>query len=244
MTQLGRRDFLRTGTLGMAAAVPALWLAEKTLATEPSGALGSFAAFAYQAPAPVAKASAGLPIPAAQAPANPKPTEDNILGPFHRRSAPFRGKLTPPLEPGQPLVVRGRVWGADTRKPLTGAVLDVWQANSQGRYDNDDPQSPPAANLFVNRVRLLTDESGYYEYETIKPGRYQIGEGIWRPAHIHYWVAAGGYKSLVTQMYFKGDPYNEKDDFIKASLIVDAAEHRTPHGAILLAMFDIVLAKA
>lgn len=240
----GRRDFLRQGTLGMAAAVPALWLADQAQATEPSGSLGTFAAFAYQAPAAAPAASAGLPIPPAKAPTDAKPTEDNILGPFHRRGAPFRGKVTPPLEPGQPLVVRGRVWGADSRRPLTGAVLDVWQANAQGRYDNDDSKNQPAANLFVNRTRLLTDESGYYEYETIKPGRYQIGEGIWRPAHIHYWVAATGYKALVTQMYFRGDPYNDKDEFIKPSLIVDAAEHRLGQGVVLLANFDIVLAKA
>ena len=72
--------------------------------------------------------STSLPAPAQFA-----ATEDNILGPFYRRGAPFRAKITPPLEPGTVLLVRGRVWGADTRKPLVNAVLDVWQANAKGR---------------------------------------------------------------------------------------------------------------
>src|SRR5437016_900350 len=83
------------------------------------------------------------------------PTEDCILGPFYRRGAPFRGKVTPPLEAGVVLVVNGRVWGHDTRKPLAGARLDVWQANATGRYDNDDPRNPPRKDVFLNRARLI-----------------------------------------------------------------------------------------
>src|SRR5262249_15796589 len=138
-------------------------------------------------------------------------TEPNILGPYHRPGAPFRAKVTPPLEPGLVLVVRGRVWGTDTRKPLAFARLDVWQANAKGRYDNDGPRKPPKKGLFVNRARLITDETGYYEFETIHPGRYKIDETTWRPAHIHYAIAQPGYQTLITQLYFKGDPFNKTD---------------------------------
>ena len=55
------------------------------------------------------------------------------LGLF-REGAPYRAKVTPPLAEGTVLLVSGRVWGADTRKPLAGAVLDVWQADAHGRY--------------------------------------------------------------------------------------------------------------
>src|SRR5437899_458478 len=106
-------------------------------------------------------------------------TEDCILGPYHRPGAPFRAKVTPPLEAGVVLLVKGRVWGLDTRKPLAGAVLDVWQANAKGRYDNDDPRNPPKKDVFVNRARLIADENGYYEYETVHPGAYKIGPDAW-----------------------------------------------------------------
>src|SRR5262249_18576842 len=144
---------------------------------------------------------------APKAPAKLSVTETNILGPYYRAGAPFRAKVTPPLEPGTVMLISGRVWAHDTKKPLANARLDVWQANSKGRYDNDDDDNPPKKDVFVNRTRLITDELGYYEYETIKPGRYKIDTDLWRPAHIHYAVTAPGYKLLITQLYFKGDPF-------------------------------------
>jgi len=172
-----------------------------------------------------------------------KPTEKNILGPYYRASAPFRAKITPPFEPGPPLLVRGRVWGFDTKKPVPGATLDIWQANAEGRYDNDDKNNPPKPGVFLNRARVFTDETGYYEYETIIPGRYQIGKDLWRPAHIHYRVyhPNGCYKPLVTQLYFKGDPYNEKDQFIRPSLIMEVAEVKMFGKKVSIGKFDVVL---
>lgn len=173
-----------------------------------------------------------------------QPTEDNILGPFYRPAAPYRAKITPPLEPSNLLLIRGRVWGHDTRQPLVHATLDIWQANAKGRYDNDDPDKPPNEGVFLNRARLITDEHGYYEFETIHPGQYQIDTNVWRPSHIHYMIQHPGYKTLVTQLYFKGDPYNKTDQFIKESLIIDLEAIRLPQGIYHAGSFDIVLAKA
>jgi len=231
MTRIDRRLFVSLGSLGLAAGAASYALPAAAQPTEVSGDVGE------QSPA-------FLEVHPPQVPSTFEPTEDNILGPYHRRSAPFRAKVTPPLEPGEPLVVRGRVWAHDTRKPLGGAIVEIWQANAQGRYDNDDPGSPVKPGIFVNRARVMTDESGYYEYETIKPGRYKIGPKLWRPAHIHYLIAARGYKTLITQLYFKGDPYNESDEFIKPSLIIDPAVMKTPGGAVQLGTFDIILQKA
>jgi catechol 1,2-dioxygenase len=171
-------------------------------------------------------------------------TEDNILGPYYRAGAPYRAKVTPPLEPGTVLVISGRVWAHDTKRPLANARLDVWQANSKGRYDNDDPDRPPKKDVFVNRARVVTDELGRYEYETIRPGRYKIDDNLWRPAHIHYAVTAPGYKLLVTQLYFKGDPFNAKDEFIKPSLIIGTKTVKANGGSYEVGTFDIVLAPA
>jgi catechol 1,2-dioxygenase len=235
MAPFSRRDFLRRGGLA-AAGVTALVLRSDAQPTPSSGGLGGYERFV--------DAPADDPAPALTLPEKARPTEDNILGPYYRPGAPFRAKVTPPLEPGTVLVISGRVWGFDTKKPLAGAVLDVWQANAKGRYDNDDPAAPPAKDVFVNRARLIADETGYYEYETIHPGAYKIGPEAWRPCHIHYLVRHRGYEQLVTQLYFKGDPHNKTDEFIKESLIIDVRPKKVNGAAIETGTFDIVLAPA
>jgi catechol 1,2-dioxygenase len=184
----------------------------------------------------------GKPMPAA--PAKLVATEDCILGPYHRPGAPYRAKITPPLEPGVVLLVGGRIWGIDTRKPLSNARLDIWQANAKGRYDNDDPRNPPKKDVFINRARLVTDETGAYEYETVHPGPYQIGPTAWRPSHIHYLIAAPGYKPLVTQLFFKGDRHNKTDEFIKDSLIIEVSTRKVGDATIEVGTFDVVLEPA
>ena len=126
--------------------------------------------------------------------------------------------------------------------PLSGVVIDVWQANAKGRYDNDDPNKPPKAGVYRNRARLVTDENGFYEFESILPGRYLNG-AQYRPAHIHYMVQTRGYRTLVTQLYFKGDPHNGSDPFIRKSLIIDLHERKATAGTYRSGAFDIVLAK-
>lgn len=235
MSDYSRRDFVVQGSLGLAAlGAGGLVLRADARPTPASGTLGAYKKYLHRA----AKAAQA----AARQPARWQPTEDNILGPFYRPGAPYRAKITPPLEPGVVLLISGRVWGHDTRKPLVGATLDIWQANARGRYDNDDPQKPPAKDVFVNRARLITDENGNYEYETIFPGPYKIDTNTWRPSHIHYLIRANGYKPLVTQLYFKGDPHNKTDAFIKESLIIELAEKKVEKGAYKTGTFDIVLA--
>jgi len=234
MKSVSRRDFVKVGltTVGASGIV----LATTALPTEASGDLGRYRAYLQQKPA------GNAPAPR-QGTWNL--TEDNILGPFHRANAPFRAKVTPPLEPGTVVVIKGRVFGHDTRRPLANAVIDIWQANHQGRYDNDDPKHPPAADVFVNRARVITDENGAYEYETIKPGAYRIDRTTWRPSHIHYWIRATGYRELVTQLYFRGDEHQKTDAWIKESLIIDLREQKTAGGQTYrTGVFDIVLAPA
>jgi protocatechuate 3,4-dioxygenase beta subunit len=228
-----RRAFLRRGALGLAAfGAGGLTLRAEAAPTQASGGRNEYAAMLK------AEAKAG------SKPAAPfAPTEKNILGPYHREGAPFRGKVTPPLEPGIVVLISGRVWGHDTRKPLRHAVIDVWQTNAKGHYGIDDPSNPEGKKGFRYRARLITDESGYYEFETVRPGRYKVGLTRWRPAHIHYMVQHPGYKTLVTQLYFKGDPMNEGDPFIKESLIIELEEHRVGEETYKSGVFDIVLAK-
>ncbi len=232
-----RRNFFWQGGLAVAGAA-GLILRADARPTPGSGELGDYRNQVESPPAaPATEAKLILP-------AGSKATEDNILGPYHRENAPYRAKITPPLEPGKVMLVKGRVWGLDSKKPLAYAVIDIWQANAKGRYDNDDPKNPPAKDLFLNRARILTDETGYYEYETIHPGAYKTGPETWRPSHIHYYARATGYKPLVTQLYFKGDPHNKTDEFIKESLIIELMERKVNGGVIEAGSFDIVLEPA
>ncbi len=233
---VSRREFFRGGLA--AAGVAGLTLQADALPTLSSGTLAHYPLFQVLADTPLPSIDPGV-LPNAV-----KPTEDNILGPYFREGAPFRAKVTPPLVKGMPLLFRGRVWGFDTKKPLAGVILDIWQADADGRYDNDDPNKPPAKGVFVNRTRVLTDETGYYEYETIHPGAYKTGPTTWRPSHIHYLVRKAGYTNLITQLYFKGDRFNAADEFIKASLIITLETAKVNGSAIEMGVFDVVLAPA
>jgi catechol 1,2-dioxygenase len=234
---VSRREFFRGGLA--TAGVAALTLRADALPTLSSGTLKHYPEFQVLADTPLPSVS-----PTALLPESVKPTEDNILGPYFREGAPFRAKVTPPLAKGVPLLVRGRVWGFDTKKPLSGALLDIWQADADGRYDNDDPNKPPAKGVYINRVRVLTDETGYYEFETIHPGPYKTGPNTWRPAHIHYLVRKAGYANLITQLYFQGDKFNAADEFIKPSLIIKLETAKVNGTTIETGVFDVVLAAA
>ena len=235
MTDLNRRNLLCQGLAGLAAvgSGSSLLLAEEAAPTDTTPDVHNYKSFLDKQGIPqVAPASAW------------EPTHPDILGPFFVTGAPFRGKMTAPLAEGTVLVVRGRLWGFDTKRPIKNAVLDVWQADHKGRYDMTDPRQPPEWHEFRNRIRLVTDETGYYEYETIRPAAYRAGRGI-RPAHIHYMVQAPGYKKLVTQIYFKGDPFIKNDPWAsKSNLIVETVTIKEHGGTYQQGTFDIVLEKA
>ncbi len=230
-----RRAFIKSSALGLAAwGVGALTLRADAEPTEASGEFGAYAKYLKEAEAKTVQ-------PAPPKPGEWAPTEDNILGPFYLERAPFRAKITPPMEPGDVLIVSGRVWGLDSRKPLSGATIDIWQADAEGEYSGFDLVNPKATTEFRNRSRLVTDERGYYEFETIRPGRSRIGFRQLRPRHIHYMVQAPGYRALVTQLYFEGDPHNASDPFVKPSLIIPLEKKTVAGRSFETGAFDIVL---
>lgn len=225
MSNLSRRAFLRRSAVGVAAAGAA-----------------SAGVLTLSCDAQVTPSSGTAPANLPPLPAHFGLTEPNIEGPFFRSGAPFRAKITPPLAGGTVLLVRGRVWGFGTKKPLAGAVLDVWQASAAGRYDNDDPDAPPAPGVFLNRARVITDESGSYEFETVHPGKYPLDATRLRPAHIHYRISHAAHKTLITQLYFKGDTSIDGDPFVRPSLIIPLQLRGTGASRYETGSFDIVLA--
>jgi protocatechuate 3,4-dioxygenase beta subunit len=113
---------------------------------------------------------------------------------------------------GEGIEVVGQVLDAQC-KPLPGCVVEVWQANLHGRYSHprDRGDDRPLDPNFQGYARLPTDKEGRYRYVTIVPGSYAaMGDWI-RPPHIHYKVHAPFNPSMTTQMYFAGDPLNDKD---------------------------------
>jgi protocatechuate 3,4-dioxygenase beta subunit len=170
-----------------------------------------------------------------------EPADAHQLGPYFRPDAPFRAKITPPLELGIPLLIKGRVWAYDTKEPIARAKLDVWQANAAGYYDNEDPEQSFENREFRNRARLYCDESGYYEFETIHPGPYQRHEKTWRAPHIHFRVGFFGYFTLVTQLFFAGDPHHAEDPFFRSPLVVSLKTKQRNDGIYEEGRFDFVV---
>jgi protocatechuate 3,4-dioxygenase beta subunit len=112
--------------------------------------------------------------------------------------APSNIVVAGPKEPGQRLVVTGRV--IDGTKAIRGASLYVFQTDAQGRYSLD--RSGPDAELDPRlHGTLRTDADGRYRYETIRPGSYDNNA-----AHIHYIVVARGYKPRIFDLWFQDDP--------------------------------------
>jgi protocatechuate 3,4-dioxygenase beta subunit len=110
---------------------------------------------------------------------------------------------------GQRIVLEGRVLGSDG-KPLRNQLIEIWQANSAGRYAHDVDRHPaPLDPNFSGAGRCLTDEEGRYRFVTIRPGSYpwQNHPNAWRPAHIHFSLFGRAFtERLITQMYFPDDP--------------------------------------
>jgi catechol 1,2-dioxygenase len=161
-------------------------------------------------------------------------------GPFYKEGAPFRGKLSLPGEPGTQFVLSGRVWGFDTKRLLAGAVLDFWHVDMHEKYSNGTTD-------FRNRGRLMSSETGYYELESIRPIPYRPNpEGapdFWRCAHFHLVALCTGYKQLITEIHFQGDP--KKNDPMYRIENAIAVEERTVNGTTFqTGVFDIVLERA
>jgi protocatechuate 3,4-dioxygenase, beta subunit len=110
---------------------------------------------------------------------------------------------------GERITVRGRVLDTHGR-PVANQLVEIWQANSAGRYIHQRDQHPaPLDPHFTGAGRAVTDDDGGYLFTTIKPGPYPWKNHLnaWRPAHIHFSVFGDAFtQRLVTQMYFPGDP--------------------------------------
>ncbi len=128
---------------------------------------------------------------------------------------------------GERIIVTGRLLDGAGR-PVAGQLMELWQANSAGRYAHEVDQHPaPLDPNFPGAGRCLTGADGTWRFVTVKPGAYpwRNHTNAWRPAHLHFSVFGRAFtERLVTQMYFPGDPlfahdpiFNSVTDAVPAS---------------------------
>jgi protocatechuate 3,4-dioxygenase beta subunit len=132
-------------------------------------------------------------------------TPDATEGPYYTANAPERASLLEPGMPGTVLTLTGYVLSADCQ-PVSNALLDFWQADSQGVYDNAS---------YTLRGRQYTDANGHYQLETVVPGLYPG-----RTEHIHVKVQAPGGPILTTQLFFPGVTDNTNDNIYNPALLI------------------------
>jgi protocatechuate 3,4-dioxygenase beta subunit len=160
-------------------------------------------------------------------------TSCSNLGPFHQHGAPelpdgadlWKG------QPGQVLVVTGRVVDGATGQGVGAVTLDLWQNADNGLYAAQDSQQPP--KNYHARLRCAAD--GSFAFSTTKPRPYSVpydgpggdllrslGRDAWRPAHLHVIAETPGYVPLVTEMFLEDDPHLDTDAVfgVRSDLVV------------------------
>jgi len=166
----------------------------------------------------------------AQAPLAPTPachdgddaTVAQTEGPYFKPSSPERTELFEEGMAGQPIELVGFVLTRGC-KPLAGALLDFWQADDKGGYDNSG---------FRLRGHQFSDAEGRYRLRSIVPGIYPG-----RTRHIHVKVQPRGGSLLTTQLYFPGESKNRSDSLFRKDLQIRTAKN----AGWLAGRFDFVL---
>jgi protocatechuate 3,4-dioxygenase beta subunit len=193
---LSRRRLLQ---LGLALPLPMVLAAcDDQPATEP-------AAPTTAAPATTAAGAAGTLAPTPACDDGDEPTLAQTEGPYFTPNSPQRASLLEAGMGGRRLVVTGTVLTTDCR-PVRRALLDFWQADDAGRYDNQG---------YRLRGHQFSDARGAWRLETIVPGLY-----TGRTRHIHVKAQAPDGPVLTTQLYFPGEPENERDGIFSPELLL------------------------
>ena len=148
------------------------------------------------------------------------PTPSTGAGPEYDSSAPYRTTFWREGDPGERLVLSGRVLNT-SGKPVAGAIVDVWQADGSGHYHPD-----------AYRGKLTTDTAGKYIVRTAVPGN------SFGAKHIHMMVAHDSYGTVTTRVVFKGDPNLSEWD---RDVAIVLEETRVKDDIVFVGTFDVVM---
>lgn len=180
-------------------------------------------------------------------------TPNAMRGPFYRAGAPSMplGASISLDGVGEPMVVRGRILDLDGL-PIAGARIETWQANGDGKFENQEPDRQPDFNL---RGVFFSAADGGYTYRTVRPAGYgvpddgpvgqllgRLGYPLRRPAHLHFRIGADGFETLTTQVFDSSDPQlgNDAVHAVRRELVGDIV--RGSEGWELA--FDFVMVRA
>ncbi len=172
---------------------------------------------------PSATLPAPSPTPAVAACSSPAAITPALTeGPYFTPNSPEKTSLLEAGMSGTHLVLSGYVWTQDCT-PVANAMLDFWQADAQGQYDNSG---------YTLRGHLFTDANGFYQVETVVPGLYPG-----RTEHIHVKVQAPNGPVLTTQLFMPGVTQNDADGIFDPAMVMTISDT----GDGLLASFNFVI---
>lgn len=183
-------------------------------------------------------------------------TETTVLGPFYVPDAPEMpdGADISGGMKGRPLLVEGSVRSLGGG-PLAGAIVDTWHSDDDGFYDVQHLEETGGLRL---RGRFRTGAGGRFSFRSIVPRAYPVphdgpvggmlkaqGRHPYRPAHVHFMIAAPGHEKLITHVFIAGDKYLDSDVVfgVKDSLIQELEEPADGDGEAVL-RYDFVLAES
>ena len=139
-----------------------------------------------------------------------------------------------------PTTLSGTIFKEDGKTPIANALVEIWQCDEDEHYDNDSDD-------YVLRGATKTSANGKYDFKTILPVPYKADptdEASWRPAHIHIRVSVADQQDLITQIYFKGDKYIDKDHWSSSpqavNRILSIVKNSAGENSVT---FDVVLSK-
>lgn len=178
------------------------------------------------------------------------PTPDEIEGPFYPLTPQadqdfdltrVQGKNGRAL--GEAVVIAGRILDVDGQ-PITGATVDIWQANAAGRYRHPhETSTAPLDPNFQGWAIVQSGQDGGFKFKTIIPGAYPVSKDWTRPPHIHFKVSKTGFHEVTTQMYFPGQALNDTDRLLQSKTPAEQGMMvaQKDEGGTL--RYDVVLAK-
>ena len=145
---------------------------------------------------------------------------------------------------GEIIEIFGQVLDQDL-KPIENVTIDLWQANSFGKYHHPhDDSAAPIDENFQAWAILQSGTEGNFRVKTVMPGAYPLNSPNQRTPHIHLKVSKLGYHSLLTQLYFPDQTLNDKDGLFNRKSPAEQAmmtAKKTAQANVL--KYDIILAK-
>ena len=159
-------------------------------------------------------------------------TTSDILGPFYRPNSPVRNNLVISDASGGIVELNGVIRHKDCISPFKGAKIELWHCSADGVYDNDSDE-------FRYRATTFCDDKGQYSFTTQMPVPYDVGNNETRPAHFHLLVSAKSYQSLITQIYFTGDPHLQQDAYSATPRAAGRILEVKDQGGMAQVFFDV-----